>query len=231
MKRHYVPKTISISKIVVDTLNPPARTADKTKLKELSSDIKKNGLLDELKVRTPFKGETKGYYYLFDGHRRLQAMKLLKANKVDCFVYTLENREEAERIYNSINSTSMKMTSAQYAYRWLMGCTIPKKHMQDIDLLSNWFGSKGEKFAKSVEKYCVGSASPRQHVLVIQTYLDYFRHKKAQLNGYDVPKPTSILRASFKDPIFRTWKNTLWGKVAEKPIDLNQIIERIDGAK
>ncbi len=103
--------------------------------------------------------------------------------------------------------------------------------MQDIDLLSNWFGDKGEKFAKSVEKYCIGLTSPRQHVLVTQTYLDYFRHKKAQLNGYDVPKPKSILRASFKDPVFRNWKSTLWGKVAEKPIDLNQIIERIDGAK
>ncbi len=227
MKKHYVPKTINISKIVVDPFNPPARTADKTKLRELSSDIKKNGLLDEIKVRKPFKDEKKGCYYVFDGHRRLQALKVLKATKIDCFVYTLANKEEAERMYNSINSTSMKMTSAQYAYRWLMGCTIPKKHMQDIDLLSNWFGSKGEKFKQEVGKYCVSSASPVHHILTTRSYVEFFRKKQDP----DIPGVKQILNASFKDPVFRTWRNVLFGRQAEQPISKKQVLERIYGAK
>jgi len=235
MKKHYVAKTIDVGKIVVDPFNPPRRIANKSKLYELSADIKRNGLLDEIKVRMPFKGERKGYYYVFDGHRRLKAMKMLKATKIDCFVYTLEDKEEAERVYNSINSTSMKMSSAQYAYRWLMGCTIPKKHMNDIELLAGWFGGKKETFRQQVRNYCIGNTSPRQHVLTTQAYLDYFfrKNKKAKLipRTYDVPTPKDILKTSFKDSTFRTWKSSLWGRSAERPINPDQIIERINDAK
>ena len=225
MKRHYVSKEINISQIVVDPYNPPIRTENKKKLQELARDIKKNGLLDEIKVRKPFKDEEKGKYYVFDGHRRLQAIKILRSTHIDCFVYTLKNKEEAENIYNSINSNSMKMDSSQYAWRWLKGCAVPEKHLRDLDLLANWFGSNGERFKKNVMLYCTKNASPRAHVLTVNSYLEYFRRNE----GDNDPSHKQIVEASFKNPIVRAWKNYLLGKKEEKPLDRDRIISQILG--
>ena len=231
MKRHYKAREIDMSKIVVDPFNPPERLK-RIELRALANDIKENGLLDELKVRKPFKGEKKGYYYLFEGHRRLQALKMLKETKADCFVYTLENKEEAERIYNSINSTSMKMDSAQYAWRWVNGCTIPQKHLNDIIKLADWFGNckqqtiKDKKFKKQIKDHCTG-ISPRAHVLVVESLLKYLNTHP----GNDDPSKKKILNASFKDHVIRSWKNSLMGKKAEKPISRKRVIERINSIK
>jgi len=232
MKKHYVPKKIDISKIIVDPFNPPRRLK-RIELRALANDIKENGLLDELKVRKPFKGEKKGYYYLFEGHRRLQALKMLKETKADCFVYTLENKEEAERIYNSINSTSMKMDSAQYAWRWVNGCTIPQKHLNDIIKLADWFGNckqqtiKDKKFKKQIKDHCTG-ISPRAHVLVVESFLKYLNTYTGNNSN---PSNKKILNASFKDHVIRSWKNSLMGKKAEKPISRKRVIERINSIK
>lgn len=223
MKKHYDSKKINISKIIVDPFNPPIRTENKFKIQELSRDIGKNGLLDEIKVRKPFKNEKKGYYYVFDGHRRLQAIKMLREDSIDCCVYTLKNKAEAESIYNSINSLSMKMDSSQYAWRWLKGCTIPEKHLRDLDLLANWFGSKGERFKKNIMLYCTKNASPRSHVLTVNSYLEYFRRNE----GDNDPSHKQIVEASFKNPIIRAWKNYLLGKKEKKPLDRDRIISQI----
>ena len=225
MKKHHDSKKIDISKIIVDPFNPPIRTENKFKIQELSRDIRKNGLLDEIKVRKPFKSEKKGHYYVFDGHRRLQAIKELRENSIDCSVYTLKNKAEAESIYNSINTLSMKMDSSQYAWRWLKGCTIPQKHLTDIKILSNWFGSCGDKFKKHVMLYCTKTASPRQHNLTVATYLEYFKRNE----GEDDPSHKQILEASFKNPTVRSWKNFLFGKKEQKPLTRKRIIDQILG--
>lgn len=139
---------MTIKKIKPDMLNfaaynPPLRTSEK-QLKQLKESIKLNGILAPVLI------DSKNN--IIDGHRRVSCAKSLNLI-VPCIV--IDSSLSSEEQFETINSTSKKISTKDLIYIYLNGGTVPKNQLEKIKEIESLIGKT------NLESFGDNNASPR----------------------------------------------------------------------
>lgn len=108
---------LSVSSIIPNP-NQPRKIFDENKLKELSSSIKKHGLLQPITV---IKSEEDNQYVLIAGERRLRAHKLANLQTIKAIIMNLEEFQLREvALIENIQRDDLNIIELAYSYAQLI---------------------------------------------------------------------------------------------------------------
>ena len=89
---------IVVTKLLVDKIGVLSIATEPEDISNLKQSISKRGILSPVLVAVT----TKGDMWLLDGYRRYYAVKELNLTQIYATVITVENKSEANRIYNEL---------------------------------------------------------------------------------------------------------------------------------
>lgn len=142
------------------SLNPPVRIKANAKLQQLMKSIEKLGIIQPLSITDK--------NIVVDGNRRLACAKLLKLKTVPCIVREFATKREMDELFESINTSMMKINSKQEVYIYERGGIISAKTLREIELIK---AIGGVSFYKT---YIVRKGgSPYTYALLIILYQRY----------------------------------------------------------
>tara|TARA_R100000808_G_C2152311_1_gene161658 strand:- start:1475 stop:2170 length:696 start_codon:yes stop_codon:yes gene_type:complete len=127
-------RVMEASKIKKLPTQPPMRCEDNTKLRSLTENIAKNGLLNPLLIASD--------NVLIDGHRRLAALTSLGVKKVDVIQHNSNSAELKDAYFVAAAKDTMQINSNQYLWRYMNNASIPNYVLGRIKLLEEWMGKK-----------------------------------------------------------------------------------------
>ena len=157
-----------ISKIKKSKFNPTIRT-DKNcyRYKALRTNIKANGLIVPVVLSKNL--------VVIDGHRRLSCLKDLGIRKVNAIVHETVTNRNYDKMFVAANESSMTITPAQEAERYLAGALVSKSTANIIAELEK---IGGRSFIKRI---VADRKSPVTYFIALRQFQNYTKQTKRSI--------------------------------------------------
>ena len=193
-------ENVSPKQLKLAHFNPSERAEN---IKRLKKSILKYGIMQPILATQNFK--------VVDGHRRIAVAKELNLETIPVIRYNGKTEELHSELFETINTTSMKLNSAQQLKVWLKGGAIDKSTEKSItDLL----GFADMDFLERMAKENQNPVTYRIGLRTIQKYLqtpESFNKKICEYmlqhgvwnvrraTNYNAIKPSKLLMAIKKN--------------------------------
>lgn len=106
-------KRFPVSQLISNEVQPPWRVEGKMSMNSLVDSIRERGLLNPI-----FIASVKDKLLVIDGHRRLNAIKLLGHTTVTCRVVEAASEAEAGVLFAKIDGETLKMSGKDRLFGW-----------------------------------------------------------------------------------------------------------------
>ena len=110
------------------------RCNDNVKMRHLSENIAKNGLLSPVVIASDG--------VLIDGHRRVKACKALGMKELPAIKHNSNSAQYKDAYFVAAAQDTMQINSNQFLWRYMKKAEIPDYVLTRIKLLEEWLGKK-----------------------------------------------------------------------------------------
>lgn len=106
---------VPINTIATTPYNPPSRTKDGAKLRELAESVKEYGVIQPILITDDRD--------LVDGNRRLAAARMVGLEKIECLILPIT--VDRDKVFGVVNTTSEKINRSGWLYACHYGMRQP----------------------------------------------------------------------------------------------------------